>query len=791
MRLNSKETIKEAYEKANAGQTIEAIELCDEVLQDEPGQREALFLKGRILSKQQKLEEAAKSFNLILESEPNDAATLHQIGNLHLKSKALELAASFFRKALKFHPVFSPAMIGLSRISISNEDWTEAEKQLRNAVKFNPNALPAWNLLGGVMQKKGNLDSALSAYKKIVKINPGNVEAWFNCGLVFQAKENHTRAVEYFEKAMHVDPSFAPALQAASELSVKLGNKNQAKEYITRLETRSYENADQPFVVGRMLHGLGETASSFKVLQKAIHLDEKHAGSLYYLGMLAQTANRFEEAISYYEQSIESEEEAVTHYALGTANQYLRHFEKAKLNFERCKQLDDEHKGADLQVARVDADLCDWSNRAKEEDRYIEVLTAIIEEDKGHVELPLLDLNYFNIPSDLHLQALRYYANSISKQVASQQIGVGSESGSTKNKIRIGYLSPDFCEHAVGRLIQDLFAHHDEERFEVFAYSLVNLPADVIQQKIRLSVDHFVDVSNMHYLSAANKISSDAIDILIDLGGYTTHAQPRIAALRPAKIQMQYLGNPDTMEATFIDYIIADKNIVSNELAQSSDMKFLHLNSTFIGSKQPNIQLKTRSDAGLPSGGFVYGCFNLQTKINPETFDAWCEILKSTEESYLWLFSNNAPAKTNLINEASLRGISSNRLIFRKQSSYDFYLADLQLLDAFLDTFGYSAGSTAIDVLSCGVPMVSMPGSTYASRMGYSILCSIGLKSLTANSTKEYIELALRIRNDKTWRLQIVQQIQVQCETEQGCFDVSGFVRALESEIYGLLNKIG
>ena len=325
---------------------------------------------------------------------------------------------------------------------------------------------------------------------------------------------------------------------------------------------------------------------------------------------------------------------------------------------------------------------------------------------------------------------------------------LGKISKRIKNKkIRIGYFSADFRNHAVSVLTVELFELHDRNKFEIYAFSFGTDDKSFIRSRIKHAVDHFLEVSDRSDIEIA-KLSRDLkIDIAIDLGGYTADSRTGIFSYRAAPVQASYIGYLGTIGTTYYDYLLADRIIIPEEFQKCYSEKILYLPSYQVNDRRRTIsgRVFTRSELGLPEIGFVFCCFNNNFKILPATFDGWMRILKSVEGSVLFLYAENKWAEKNLKNEAKLRGIHSSRLIFGKRIQTEENLARYRTCDLFLDTTPYNAGATASDALWAGLPVLTLIGQSFPSRVGASLLHAIGLPELITNTQEEYESLAIQL----------------------------------------------
>lgn len=318
-----------------------------------------------------------------------------------------------------------------------------------------------------------------------------------------------------------------------------------------------------------------------------------------------------------------------------------------------------------------------------------------------------------------------------------------------KTKIRLGYLSADFQEHATAYLIAETLEAHDRDRFELYAYSYGADDGGTMRRRMEQCFDRFIDLGELSISDCAKAIYADSIDILVDLKGYTRDSRTEILTYRPAPVQVNYLGYPGTMGGDFCDYIITDNYITPPDSAGDYSEALACLPDSYQphGCEVAVGKPSSRAKEGLPLEGFVFCCFNQAYKIMPEMFDLWCRLLYNTPGSVLWLMKNSQ-AKGQLRNEAFQRGVSPERLIFADEVSQPEHLARLSLADLVLDTAPYNAHTTASDALWVGVPLVTCAGDTFASRVAGSLLRAVDLEELIAEDMDAYYTLALELTGD-------------------------------------------
>lgn len=347
--------------------------------------------------------------------------------------------------------------------------------------------------------------------------------------------------------------------------------------------------------------------------------------------------------------------------------------------------------------------------------------------------------------------------------------------------IRLGYLSNDFHDHATARLIVEMLEAHDRTRFETHAYSYGPDDGKAMRPRLVRAFDHFTDIGPLTDSQAAQAIHRDGVDILIDLKGFTRDTRTSILALRPAPIQVNFLGYPGTFGPGLCDYIITDAFCTPASSAADYDESFAYLPYSYQPHGRRNLLAPavSRASLGLPDEGFVFCCFNQAYKFTPGVFQIWLRLLTAVPGSVLWLLASD-PAEGNLRNAALEFGIAGSRLIFAPDCPQAEHLVRLQQADLVLDTAPYGAHTTASDALWAGVPVVTQPGATFASRVAGSLLRAIGMPELIAADEADYFNLALALAADPAVSAGIKAKLAGN-RLKEPLFDVEAYTRAIET----------
>jgi predicted O-linked N-acetylglucosamine transferase (SPINDLY family) len=355
--------------------------------------------------------------------------------------------------------------------------------------------------------------------------------------------------------------------------------------------------------------------------------------------------------------------------------------------------------------------------------------------------------------------------------------------GPRKQKIRVGYFSPDFGEHPVSRLMVEFFERHDRTQFETYGFGWGNPLESPLRQRVLTAFDHFEDVEKLREDEIRERARSLELDIAVDLCGFTLHNRTGIFVRRAAPVQVNYLGYPGTMGAGYIDYLIADPTLIPTGARAHYSEKIVYLPDCFQANDtqvQPAQRDFTRPELKLPEAGFVYCNFNNTAKITPEMFAVWMRILSRAPSSVLWLFVEDQFTRETLCREAVERGVAADRLVFAGALPYDEHLHRQRFADLFLDTLPFNAGATASPALWAGLPVLSCPGEAFAARMGASLLKAVGLPELIAPSLEVYEELAVALATEPG-RIEAVKRKLNANKRNSPLFDTVRFTRNLEA----------
>lgn len=593
-------------------------------------------------------------------------------------------AVDFYRQATQLFPEHVEPWEFLGDALVEMEHFPEAQEAFLQASSKTPAPLPDLLMkLGRCAFTLDAVDSAIHYFQQVVAIDPTQGEAQLNLGSLFLHCERFEEAQEAFLKATQLEPS--------AEAFVGLGNSLRRLKHLT---------------------------DAVEAYQGAIRCDPQHIDALNFLGVTLKELGRREEALQSFERAV--------------------------------KQAPTQAEGWN-NLTQLRLELCEWG----EHDAHIQQLTSLIEDSLNKKDkCPITPFLSLSLPLSQELQrriavnyAERMMPKGVQKRVSPELLQLYKE-GKQPKCLHIGYLSSDYHNHPVAHLICGLFAAHNREAVKVSVYSFGGEDQSVYRRRIEEGADAFIDITALSDQDAAQRIADDKVHVLVDLKGYTLNHRPGIFAYRPAPIHMNWLGYPGTLGSTAYDYIIGDATVTphahrafySEKIAQMPHCYQVNDSLQEIASHTPS-----RVEQGLPEKGFVYCCFNQNYKFEPEMFSIWMQILQAVPDSVLWMLRYSPDCVSRLQKEAEKRGIDTKRLVFGDRVNKSAHLARHQHADLFLDTKTYNAHTTASDSLYAGLPLISCPGESFASRVAASLLKTVGMPELICPELDQYRSLAIRL----------------------------------------------
>nr|WP_315491648.1 tetratricopeptide repeat protein [uncultured Rhodoferax sp.] len=615
-----------------------------------------------------------------------------------------------------------------------------ADETLKIASQLKPDVASLHSDRGIVLQRMGQLSEAIHCYKKAIEIDSRLWMAHFNCGIALELLGQSEEAITSFDAVLALKPDLAAALSNKGKALRSLGRTEAAKDAFRNAIEMDPKGVDVYCNLGNLLQTEGDYLGAIDCYQKALASNPNYADALCNMGAALVKVERGSEALGCFDRAIQVNPQHAQAYSnRGILLVNMGEFESALPSLEAALSYSSNIDFLLSSLVRAKMSLGDW----KGNDQLVEKLKQEIVQAKT-VSNPFVVIGLIDSPAlqktaaETCVQRL-YPPNDALGDISSRAI---------HGKIRIGYFSADFHDHATMYLMAELFELHDRNAFELYAFSFGSETRGEMRNRIVPCFDQFIEVASMSDIEVARLSRTLGIDIAVDLKGLTAHGRPSIFAYRAAPAQVAYLGHPGTMGAAYMDYVIADEIVIPrSEWAHYSEKVLYVPNCYQVNDRKRRISTAviSKAECGLPENGIVYCCFNSVYKITPAVFGSWMRILRDVEGSVLWLLESSRTCIDNLRSEAMLRGVDPTRLVFAEQRPLEEHLARYKHADLFLDTSPCNAHTTASDSLWAGVPVLTVMGNTFAGRVAASLLHAVGLSEMIAESWRDYEAIAVSL----------------------------------------------
>jgi len=606
-------------------------------------------------------------------------------------------------------------------------------------------------------ERDGDLSKAILSLKKALQLEPENYIIQLELGNLCASNKQFEEAAGYFRRCLYQFKDNVDIKNALCFSLTSFGN-----EYYLESKFQLSE------------------ACFEEVLEH-----EKNNWVYYYnLANTQDKLNKISKARESYEKAIQlNPNDADLWNNIGNSERKLGYLDKAVISYQNALKIKPDLFHSLVHLTHQKQHMCNWHDINK----YFQKICIIVNTKTEALISPFAFVaNPLSSPQDQLICANQWTQNHFKDQAFKK------EKWRQKNKIRIGYLSSDFKLHPLYFLIRDVIKYHNRDIFDIYAYD-ASPHENTNERNTLISLfDCYRDISSLNDEKAVNLINNDEIDIFIDLTGYTNNSRAFIAAQLKNTITINWLGYPGTMgltqEKPLYDFILADDFIIPKNDEKYYAETVLRLPFAY----QPNIEnrahlkQKNRKDYGIPENAFVYCAFNQSFKITELIFNAWLTLLEKYPKSILWLTYSNTWATDNLRDYAEKHGVNPERIIFATRVPNDEHIARHALADVYLDTLPYNAHTSASDALSMNLPIVTLKGDTFASRVAGSLLHSLNLDELITEDIENYIHCASRLTEDFKYRQDVICRLNEAKKTSP-IFQPQLFVKTLESVYQNLI----
>jgi protein O-GlcNAc transferase len=700
------------------------------------------------------------------------AAALQQALALY-RSGNVAAALPVLRSLAESQPRDAQVLFYLGTAELHAGRASQAAEALRASLQLTPNP-NSFNNLGLALQRLEQPEQALPAFDRAIQLNPGFADAYYNRAAALQALGRLDAALESYEQAIRLRPNFANAYNNKGVVLRRLGRPSDALACLERALQLQPDSAEAHNNLGNALTDLMRPAQALQSYERAVQLRPDYVEAHRHRGGALAELGRPGEALPCYAQAIAlNPGDAEAHHDLARALQDLGRLDEAVRSEARAIELRprNDYWAGDWLYAKLA--ICDWSGLAEA----VERIGAQI--DAGEkAALPFVTLLASDSPR-LHRRAAQLWVND---RFPPSEAPARAAPQRPADRLRLAYLSADFHVHATMHLIAEMLEQHDRSRFELIGLSVGPRSSHPWRQRAEKCFERFVDLRDSTDGEAVALVRELGIDVAVDLNGFTRSARPGILAARCAPVQVGFLGYPGTTGAAFVDYIVADRNVIPEPAREYFTEKVAYLPHCYQANRrQVDVDpvTPTREACGLPPTGFVFCCFNGASKIAPAVFDSWMRILARVDGSVLWLLESNRWAMANLRDEAQRRGVAPQRLVFAPPLAVEQHLARIALADLFLDTLPYNAHTTASDALRMGVPLLTRIGEAFAGRVAASLLRTLGIEELITASAAHYEDLAVDLAAQPE-RLAALRRQLLQSVAASPLYDSTRFTRDLE-----------
>ncbi len=724
------------------GRLDEAIAACRQAVALKPDFAAAYSNLSVCFMERGLFEDALSSAQQALQFDPDNAAACQNLGAVLHRLGRVEEAVAAFHKVIRLDPASGAAYGGLGAAFIDLERFEEAAAACRESLRLRPGDADAYSNLGNALRASGDLENAAAACREAIRLSSVHIEAHNNLGAVLLEKSRLHEARRAFETAVRLDPDSAEAYNNLGAAMRALGRYEEANGCLQRALQLKPGFADAVNNLGLVMKDQFMHHEAMAVFREAIRLKPSFAAAHTNLGNTLSDAGEMDEAIEEHLCAVELDgKSGKTHASLAQTLVAMGRFSEAYAAFDRAMELAPENTSA--HSYRLYAIHCDPAFDAR----------SILREHQ------------FWSAKHAPLEPLRFHSHN--------------NEVSPERRLKIGFVSPDFCQHVVGVHLLPLLRARDHHQIEVFCYSGVHRK-DRYTDQFQECADQWREILGRPDRDVAEMIRADEIDILVDLTLHASGNRLAVFGYKPAPIQVTYLAYCSTSGLDAMDYRFSDPFIDPPGFDESVySEKTMRLPRSY-WCYQPLGETPGVSPAPFQKNGFVtFGSFNAFMKCSEPALDLWLEILQEAPDSRLLMLAPGGSCREKIRERAAKRGIAQERMEFVSRGSWKTYLENLQRIDVALDPFPYGGGVSSCDALWMGAPLVTLAGRTAVGRGGQSILSNLGLPEFVAKTPGEYVQIAVSLAADGD-RLSSLRSTLRERVERSALRDVKGCIRDLE-----------
>jgi protein O-GlcNAc transferase len=780
---NVSEVLAAALKFHQMGEWARAEEIYGQILQAYPQQADARHLLGLLMYQQGRHEAATQHLQQAVAADPTNAMAPTNLGEVYRQMGRLDEALACGRQAVQLGPELAAVHFGLGGTLFALQRWDEAEACYRRALELQPDHFESANNLGLVTATQGKFSEAIEFYFKAMELRPENAEVYFNLGLAFEQQKNYAFAEAYFRQAVRLKPDHG---QAWNNLGVLLKERGRYDDALAcydealRLRPQAADVHNNRAAALQALRRFDDALASYR---QALQIKPDSVEACYNFGLLLHECGRFKEAQACYREALRLKPDfALAWNNLGTTLKACGQLEAAVVCFTQSAQINPAHLETQNNLSSA------WQEQgrvAEAIDGYRRALA--VEPSNAKIISNLLMVSNYDSrisPAALfaeHVHWTRMFpAAAISPAIA--------RTPTVGRALRVGYMSPDFRRHAVEAFIEPVLAQHDPAQVEAILFAEVRWPDDVTE-RLRGIARGWHNTCGLTDAQFAELIRSEKIDILVDLAGHTNHNRLPVLNLRPAAVQVSYLGYPNTTGLASVDFRLTDAMVDPAGAEPLYTEKLVRLSPTFC-CYQPSAEApKVSPLPAQASGRITFGSMHNLVKLNSDVLDLWARLIQAAPGSRLLVFRDTLQDSTlqRLRQEFASRGLGEDRVELRGTlAPGERHWSVYREIDISLDAFPWSGHTTACESLWMGVPVISLRGDRAAGRMVTSVLSCLGLDPWSVADRDEYVDAAIRLAGDveqlARWRSRLRELM-----LGSPLCDAKRFTRGLEEAYRGMV----
>ncbi|MEP1744018.1 MAG: tetratricopeptide repeat protein [Kangiellaceae bacterium] len=785
------EQISQAVQCHQSGDLIKAKSLYSKILKKDKLNPQVNHLLGLLYLQLNKNSKAVNSLKRAHSLQPLELTFITSLANAYFTLEALEELKLLVEHCQKRNIQQTAISLKLANLYAKKNQLQPAIKLFRSLIEVEQSNWNLWLEFGNCTFLNGDLKQANDCYLAVLRINPNQVDALSNLAAISIERKDFDSASNYIEQALANQPKHLVARYNYANICYQRGEHPKALDVLRELHEEAPNYIDVAILMAKSERRLGNFSSAIAILNALIKLNAKNDVVLNEIANCYFELKEFSVAIEYFAHAVSINSENVdARFNLAICSTQLRDYENAVKEFSLLVTLKADYFTAYAPYLHVLRQSCLW-----EETKQIEAKLRHLLDSNPEVNIPPFSMiTLESSDSDEQVKVANHWVtrqlpaydeNPLLRNTLLETDDTAEPSEDIKNRrIRVGYFSSDFHEHATAILLVRVLELHDTNRFECFAYSYGPDDQSDLRQRVMHSVEHFRDLFNSTKQQMIESIKADRLDVLLDLKGFTQGSMSEILLAKLAPIQINYLGYPGSMSKQLVDYIIVDQFILDSEKVRFDEATLTLPNCYQPTDDQRVLENKpARESLGLSEQQFVFAAFHQGYKLNPKMLETWVHILKSCPSSVLWCLTLSETAKRVVKKYFESFGLELHRIVFADKLSPKEHITRLQCADLALDTFPVNGHTTTSDALWAGVPVVTIAGDTFISRVAGSLLNAANLGEFVCEDHLDYQKKAIDCYNNRHELTQLKERL-VKEKSKLSLFDSKQYTRDLESILY-------